>query len=152
VCKTVQGGNKLEYNRFGNSVVVRLDRGDEIVACLTELCRKEDIRLAQISGLGAVDYVKAGIFYVDQKQYNQYELTGPREIVSLTGNATRKDGEVYLHIHIAVSDGDGVVKGGHLNEARISATGEIILMLMDGEVGRRFDAEGVHLNLFDFGG
>ncbi|MGI6402721.1 MAG: PPC domain-containing DNA-binding protein [Oscillospiraceae bacterium] len=141
----------MEYKRFGNSVVARLDRGDEVVACLTQLCQQEDIRLAQISGLGAVDYVKAGIFYVDQKRYHQYELTGPREIVSLTGSATRKDGEVYLHIHIAVSDGEGAVLGGHLNEARISATGEIILMIMDGEVGRRFDAGGVHLNLFDFG-
>ncbi len=140
----------MDYKRFGNSVVVRLDRGEELISCLTQLCQKEDIRLAQISGLGAVDYVKAGIFYVEQKQYHQYELKGEMEIVSLTGSATRKDGEVYLHLHIAVSGEDGAVKGGHLNEAKVSATAELILMVLDGEVGRRFN-DGVHLNLLDFG-
>ena len=71
------------------------------------------------------------------------------EITSLVGNVTRKDGEVYLHIHINFGDEDGLVKGGHLVKSRISATSEIILRKIDGEVGRKLDEE-IGLNLLNF--
>ena len=44
----------MEYRRFGNTVVMRIDRGEEILASLTALCKKEDIRLASVDALGAV--------------------------------------------------------------------------------------------------
>ena len=40
------------------------------------------------------------------------------------------------------------VKGGHLVRANISATGEIFIQKIAGEVGRRFDEE-IGLNLLD---
>jgi predicted DNA-binding protein with PD1-like motif len=67
----------------------------------------------------------------------------------LTGNITRKDGDVYLHIHIAASGEDGSVIGGHLNEARISATAEIFISKFNGNVERKND-HVIGLNVLDF--
>jgi putative two-component system response regulator len=69
------------------------------------------------------------------------------EISNLTGNISVKDGEVYLHIHINLSDISYQTLGGHLNSAYVSGACEIIIDVIEGEVGREVDP-AVGLNLF----
>jgi len=140
----------MEFRKFSDTYVVRLDRGEEIIASLTELCKKEDIALGSIEGLGAADHAVVGLYDVGKKEYHKTEFNGPMEITALTGNVSRKDGEVYLHIHICFCDEAMNLHGGHLNECRISATCELFVRSIPGQVNRRFDAEGVGLNLYEF--
>lgn len=140
----------MEYRKFGDTYAIRLDRGEEILTCLTTLCEKEDIRLGHATGLGAIDHLVAGLYEVDTREYVKSTFDGEAEIVSLIGNITRMDGKVYLHFHIAASDESGATVGGHLNEARISATAEIFLTSLPGEVGRKKDDAVTGLNLLDF--
>ena len=105
--------------------------------------------MAGITGLGASNLVEIGVFNVNTKEYKTKIFEGMFEITSLIGNVTIKDGEVYLHLHINFGDEDGFVKGGHLVRARISATSEIILRTINGNVGRKLSDE-IGLNLFDF--
>lgn len=139
----------MEYRKFDNDYIVRLNRGEEVVDCLKELCKEEDIKLAEITGLGASNLVEIGIFNPGTKEYNTKIFEGMFEITSLVGNATRKDGDVYLHIHINFGDENGIVRGGHLVRAKISATSEIIVRKIDGEVGRKLSEE-IGLNLLSF--
>ena len=64
------------------------------------------------------------------------EYTGAYEITSLFGTITEKDGEVYLHLHLAASGADGNAIGGHLNKAVISGTLEMVVEPMEGHAGR----------------
>jgi len=57
--------------------------------------------------------------------------------------------EVYLHLHITVSNHDLQVYGGHLNSVVISATCEMIIDVIEGEVDRAFSEE-IGLNLLKF--
>lgn len=139
----------MEYRKFDDTYVIRLNKGEEVIASLKEICKNEDIKLAEITGLGASDLVEIGVFNVNTKEYKTKIFEGMFEITSLVGNATRKDGEVYLHIHINFGDEDGLVKGGHLVQTRISATSEIILRKINGNVGRKMSDE-VGLNLLNF--
>lgn len=139
----------MEYRKFNDTYVIRLNKGEEVIESLKNLCRDEDIKLAEITGLGASDFVEIGVFNIYTKEYNTKVFEGMFEITSLVGNVTRKDGEVYLHIHINFGDEEGLVKGGHLVKSRISATSEIILRKIDGEVGRKLDEE-IGLNLLNF--
>lgn len=139
----------MEYRRFEDTYVIRLNKGEEVIASLKEICKNEDIKLAEITGLGASDLVEIGVFNVHTKEYKTKVFEGMFEITSLVGNATRKDGEVYLHIHINFGDEDGLVKGGHLVQTRISATSEIILRKVEGNVGRKLSTE-IGLNLLEF--
>ena len=52
----------MEYKRFDTKLLVRLDPGDELVASLIDICKKEDIRLGVVSGIGAVNNVTVGLF------------------------------------------------------------------------------------------
>ena len=139
----------MEYEKFGNDYVVRINRGEEVIDCLKRLCKEEDIKLAEITGLGASNLVEIGVFNPATKEYSTKTFEGMFEITSLVGNATRKDGEVYLHIHINFGDENGMVRGGHLVRTKISATSEIIVRKIDGEVGRELSEE-IGLNLLKF--
>ena len=139
----------MEYRKFNENYVVRLNKGEEVISSLKELCEKENIELAEITGLGASNLVEIGVFNVNTKEYNTKVFEGMFEITSLVGNATRKNGEVYLHIHINFGDEQGLVKGGHLVQAKISATSEIIIRRIDGKVGRKLSDE-IGLYLLDF--
>lgn len=139
----------MEYKRFKDKIIVRLDRGEEIVESITKLSNEEDIKLGRVTGIGATNKVKIGLFDVESKEYHARELTGNMEITNLSGNISRMDGEVYVHLHITVCDEENRAYGGHLNMAIISATCEIIIDLIEGYVDRCFDEE-VGLNLFKF--
>ena len=141
----------MEYRKFDQAYVVRLDRGDEVLECLSYLCRQEAIELASVTGLGAVNEVLLGLFDTEQKRYYSKDYKGVYEIASLVGNISRKDGEPYLHLHMVIGNVvTGECSGGHLSRAVISATGEIIVNVINGTVGRRMD-EAVGLNLYQFG-
>ena len=54
----------MEYRRFENAYVIRMDRGEEVMATLTSLCEQEGIRLASVAAIGAVDRAVVGLYDV----------------------------------------------------------------------------------------
>lgn len=138
----------MEYRRFGNKYLVRLERGEEIVESIKNLAIKEEIRLGNVIGIGAVDRAKVGLFIIENKEYRSKEFQGNMEIISLTGNISEMNGEAYIHLHIALCDDSYKVIGGHLSHAYISATGEIIIDVLEGIVDRKYSDE-IGINLLD---
>lgn len=138
----------MEYKRIGDTLVARIDRGEEILQSLKTICEKENIRLASVSAIGAVDHAVVGLYRVDEKKYYKNTFDGEMEMTSLSGNVTEKKGQVYLHLHANFAGADGKVVGGHLNEAVISGTCEMFIHTLSGTVGRKPDDE-TGLNVFD---
>lgn len=138
----------MEYRRFEDNIILRADPGEEICECLLRTAEKEDIMLAEISGLGAVNEFTTGVFDTETKEYHANDFRGSYEIVSLTGTLTRQDGKPYLHAHMSAGDAEDRVRGGHLNRAVVSATAEIVIRLIDGQAGRKYSEE-IGLNLLD---
>ena len=139
----------MEFRRFDDTYVIRMDRGEEILSTLNSLCEKESIRLAAVEAIGAVDRAVVGLYDVGEKVYHRKEFNEPMEIASLLGTVTEKEGKPYLHLHATLCDADMQTHGGHVNELHISATCEMVLRLLPGQVGRRQD-DVTGLNVFDF--
>ncbi len=139
----------MDYRRFGDTVMVRMDPTEEIIQTLRLVAKKEGIGLAAVEALGAVNDFTVGVYDTTEKQYHSNRFTGAFEIVSLTGTVTTKDGEFYAHLHMSAGDAEGKVFGGHLNSAVVSATCEMVIRVLDGTVERRLD-ESIGLNLFRF--
>ncbi len=139
----------MEYRRFNNTIVARIDKGEEILEQIKEIALKENIKLANINALGATNNFTVGVFKTGEKKYYSNSFTGDFEIVSLTGTINTMNGEFYTHIHMSAGDAEGKVYGGHLNKAIVSATCEMIINIIDGKVDRKFDEE-IGLNLFGF--
>jgi len=135
--------------QFGNKYVLRIDKGEELVETLTKFCEKENIKLANVSAIGATDKVKVGLYNVLKKEYTSKEFEGIFEITSLTGTVSTMDNKTYLHLHINFSDKNYNTYGGHLNYCFIGATCEMIVEKIDGQIDRKLDEE-LGLNLFEF--
>ena len=139
----------MDYRKFGNTYVVRLDPAEEILEQLEHFARQEQVRLAAVQALGAVKEFTVGVFKTDEKKYYANHFSGSFEIVSLTGTIDTMDGDFYCHLHMSAGDDQGRVFGGHLNRAVISATCEMIVALLPGTVDRALSEE-VGLNLWKF--
>ena len=74
----------MEYRRFNNTIVARIDRGEEILEKIKAIALKENIKLASVSALGATNDFTVGVFKVEEKKYYSNEFRGNFEIVSLT--------------------------------------------------------------------
>ena len=129
----------MEYRKFGNTIIARIDKGEEILEQVKEIALKEK----------AVNDFTAGVFKTDEKKYYSNHFTGNFEIVSLTGTINTMDGEFYSHLHMSAGNDKGEVFGGHLNQAVVSATCEMVITLIDGVVDRAYSEE-IGLNLFKF--
>ena len=139
----------MEYRKFGQTYIVRMDPGEEILEQVKALSLQENIHLASVQALGAVNDFTVGVFKTDEKKYYANSFQGSYEIVSLTGTINTMDGEFYCHLHMSAGDDKGHVFGGHLNRAVVSATCEMVVTEIDGSVDRAFSPE-VGLNLFKF--
>lgn len=139
----------MEYKRFGNTIVARIDKGEEILNEIKNIAEAEEIKLANINALGATNDFVVGVFKTSEKKYYSNEFKGDFEIVSLTGTINTMNGEFYSHIHFSAGNEKGEVFGGHLNKAFVSATCEMIINIIDGNVDRIHDEE-IGLNLFKF--
>ncbi len=139
----------MEYKRFDNTIVARIDKGEEILEQIKTIALKENIKLAAVSALGAVNDFTVGVFKTAQKEYRSNSFSGDFEIVSLTGTINTMDNEFYCHLHMSAGNEKGEVFGGHLNRAVVSATCETVITEINGRVDRHFD-ENIGLNLFEF--
>ena len=139
----------MEYKRFNNTIVARLDRGEEILTEIEKIAKAESIKLAKVSAIGAVNDFTVGVYDVDKKEYKANSFTGDFELLSLLGNIYTMNGEYYCHLHMSAGNEKGEVFGGHLNRAVISVTCEMFIDIIDGTVDREHD-DSIGINLFKF--
>ena len=139
----------MEYRKFGDTYIVRIDKGEEILTQLKVFAEAEGVKLASITGLGAVKDFTVGVFDPNAKVYQPNRFQGVYEIVSLVGTINTMDDAFYCHVHMCAADQQGRAFGGHLNEAVISATCELVVTCLPGRTDRVFSDE-VGLNLISF--
>ena len=139
----------MEYRKFDNVIIARIDKGEEILEQLKAIAINENIKLASINALGAINDFTIGVYKTDEKKYYSNSFKGYYEIASLTGTINTMDGEYYAHLHMSVGNEKGEAFGGHLNRAVVSATCEMVITVIDGKVDRVYDEE-TGLNVFKF--
>ena len=139
----------MQYRQFGNTSMVRIDLGEEILECLKTLCEKEQIRLGRVEAIGAADHAVIGVFDPEKKQYIPEKVDVFTEIASLNGNISAMEGKPYIHLHAVLADQNHQLHGGHVLEMRVGLTCEMFVTVPDGEVNRQKD-EDLGINLWTF--
>ena len=139
----------MEYQKFGDTYIVRMDPGEEILTQLKVFAEQEGVKLASVTALGAVKDFTVGVFDTGAKVYKSNRFQGVYEIVSLVGTINTMNDAFYCHLHMCAADQEGHAFGGHLNEAVISATCELVVTCLPGRTDRVF-SDQVGLNLISF--
>jgi len=129
------------HKKIGATIVLRLERGEKVIETLLAFCEREKIKGGYFNGLGAAAEVELAHFSLATKAYSILKLSGQYEITGLHGNISTMEGKPYIHSHITVGDGQFHSLSGHLKEAVVSATCEIIVVRLEAEIGRAKDGE-----------
>lgn len=130
-----------------NVYILRLAYGEGLRETLESFCAEKKIKAAWLNAIGASKEFEIGCYNLEKKQYDTQIFSGQYEIVGVIGDVSMKDGMPYLHAHGTFSSPSSMqVVGGHIIKCVISATCEISLRKLDGEMGRKHDEfTGLHL-------
>ncbi len=122
--------------------VLIFDTGDELAAGLKRFASEQKLSGSSFKAIGAFSSVKLGWFNWQTKKYETaVALDEQVELLSLIGDIAQKDGEPQVHAHVVVGKSDGTAHGGHLQEARVRPTCEVILTESPEHLRKQIDEE-----------
>jgi len=124
----------------GDTIVVTLTPGEEIVASLLQVAAAHDIRGGSLAGLGSTSEVEIAFFNPEKKEYVPRVFTEPMEVGNLVGNFSRMDDEYHVHCHVTVSGQELIAFTGHLNRGIVGTACEIYIRKLPRAITREKDA------------
>ena len=138
---------ELERREGQRTLLVVFDTGDEVSDGLLTVAREHEVEGAYFTAIGALSEVTLGYFEWETKQYRRLPVREQVEVLSLAGSiALGPDGARKVHAHIVISKRDGSAHGGHLLDARVRPTLEVMLVEVPKRLQRRLDtASGLPL-------
>jgi predicted DNA-binding protein with PD1-like motif len=121
---------------------VIFDTGDELASGLRRFAAEQHLAGSSFKAIGAFSQVKLAWFNWETKQYQpSLELCEQVELVSMIGDIALKDGKPQVHAHVVVAKRDGTAHGGHLLEAHVRPTCEVILTESPRHLQKQIDPE-----------
>ncbi|MBV9389673.1 MAG: DNA-binding protein [Chroococcidiopsidaceae cyanobacterium CP_BM_ER_R8_30] len=120
---------------------VIFDKGEEFKAGMEAFAKSQGLRGSDFTAIGAFEQAKLGWFDWETKEYKQNPINEQMEVVSLVGNIAIKDGEPRVHAHVAVATADGIAHGGHVMEAYVRPTVQLILRESPEQMQTQHDPE-----------
>jgi len=124
-----------------NTFVLVFAKGEEVIRELTDFARANRLSASHFSAIGAFADVVLGYFERERRDYKRITIAEQVEVLSLVGDIALKDDEPKVHAHVVVGKADGTAHGGHLLEARVWPTLELVLTESPKHLRRRSDAE-----------
>jgi len=115
--------------------------GQEVMKGLLAFARKHKLVAGHVTGIGAISDAVIGYFDPEKKTYLRAHEKGQAEVLSLTGNLALYKGEPFFHVHVALGRRDGSARGGHLFEATVRPSVEVMLTAYRKTVRRKIDPE-----------
>lgn len=117
------------------------DKGEEVIAGLSAFAKEHSLTAARFTGIGAFSDVMLGFFDWQKKDYKKIPFNEQVEVLSLVGNIALKGSEPKVHAHLVIGKSDGTAYGGHLIEAHVRPTLEVILIESPNYLQRKIDEE-----------
>lgn len=119
---------RIDSEREKTFVLV-FEPGEEVVVGLLSFATEQKIAGAHFTAIGAFERLTLGYFEPQKKHYKTIPVDEQVELLSLVGNIARdSDGQPKVHAHVVVGKSDGTAHGGHLMDAHVRPTLEVVLV------------------------
>lgn len=128
-------------NENPKTFAIIFDSGDEVVEGLKQFARDNRLAASHFTAIGAFNQVMLGFFSFEKRDYKRIPIVEQVEVLSLVGDVALKDGQPKIHAHVVLGKSDGTAHGGHLLEARVRPTLEVILIESPKHLHRETDPE-----------
>ncbi len=138
--------SKFIADEGGRTLAVVFDKGEEVAAGLVEIAREHNLTAASFTAIGALSNVTLGYFDRERMECKKIPIKEQVEALSLTGDIALSDGRPKAHAHVVVGKSDGTAHGGHLLEAHVWPTLEMVITESPRYLERKIDqASGMAL-------
>jgi predicted DNA-binding protein with PD1-like motif len=128
------------------TIALVFDSGDEVVKTLERFAADKGLDASRFTAIGAFQRATLGYFDWERKDYQRIPVDEQVEVLSLVGDLALDGDRPKLHAHAVLGRRDGSTVGGHLLEATVRPTLEVLLVESPGYLRRSFDrASGLHL-------
>ena len=117
------------------------ERDDEVVATLERFAQEHAIDAAHFTAIGAFSRAMLGYFSWEQKEYLKIPVDEQVEVLTLAGDIASQDGKRKVHAHAVLGRRDGSTVGGHLLQAHVRPTLELMLTESPAHLRRAHDPE-----------
>lgn len=132
--------SKLLTDAPDQEFVLVFEPGEEVAAGLLDFARAHDITAAHFTAIGAFQDVTLGWFNLETNEYERVAIDEQVEVLNVTGNIAVHDGNPKVHAHVVVGKRDGTAHGGHLLEAHVRPTLEVMLTETPQHLQRQIDS------------
>ena len=122
------------------SFALVFETGDEPMSLLERFARENNVTAARFTAIGAFREVVVGYFDWEKKDYLRIPIREQVEVLSLVGDVAVGDKGPKIHAHVVLGKRDGTAYGGHLLEAKVRPTLEVVLTESPALLVREHDA------------
>jgi len=131
-----------EVEQQPKTFVLIFETGDELASGLKAFAKAKGLAGSSFKAIGALSQVKLGWLNWETRTYEtSVDLPEQLELLSLIGDIALKDGEPQVHAHVVVGRRDGTAHGGHLLQAIVRPTCELVLTESPAHLQKRLDPE-----------
>ena len=135
-------GRMKETRSKDGNYLLAFDKNENLLEILKSFLERESIRASRLMGIGAFRHAVIAYFQREKRDYDRIPVQEQVELTSLIGNSSVDEkGEVKIHIHVNLGRSDGTVIGGHLMEAEVWPTVELVVEPFDADLVRHHDEE-----------
>lgn len=120
----------LSKNGSVKTYILIFTKGDEVLSGLTEFAQQHKVTSAHFTAIGDATDARVGWYEQSRKMFKVIPISQPAEITSLIGDIAMYNGKPVVHAHINLATSDGIVHGGHLLEAHIFPTLEVVVTVV----------------------
>jgi hypothetical protein len=138
----------LSANGKQKTYAVIFSKGDEAFSGLVDFARQYHVAAAHFTAIGALESARLAWFDPTRKMYKQISIDSQVEVLSMIGDIALYKGKPAVHTHMVVGFPDGSTRGGHVLEAHVRPTLEVMVTVEPNAMHRRLDPE-TDLTLID---
>jgi predicted DNA-binding protein with PD1-like motif len=129
-----------EYDGQRTFVLV-FEANDEVIGPLTRFASVERLTASRFTAIGAFQEAVVAFFDWQSKTYRHIAIDEQVEVLSLAGDIALKGEEPQVHAHVVLGKPDASAHGGHLIEARVRPTLEVVLVELPPHLRRQMDPQ-----------
>jgi len=131
----------LSENNGRKEYAVIFKKGDEAFSGLSEFADKYQFTSAHFTAIGALSGAILGWFDPERKMYKEIPVEGQLEVASMIGDIALFNGKPVVHTHMVVGLPDGTARAGHVIEAHVNPTLEVMVTVEANAMRKDLDPE-----------
>src|SRR5580704_15823758 len=131
-----------QIDQSPKTFILVFNTGDELAEGLSKFAEQQRLSAASFKAVGALSSVRLGWYSWESKNYEpSVTLNEQVELLSLIGDVALRDGKPIVHAHAVIGKKDGTAHGGHLLEAHIRPTCEVVLTESPSHLQKHIDPQ-----------